>query len=113
IHSDYNLESRKEAQWKLTNKLLEAFNLSDLATHRLFQNTTQNYSERFYRLFVCYNIAKTMRVTEERAKKTKTQSKKKRANEESTSNLHITYEKESKKRKISDNNGDPGTQYQN
>ena len=54
-HTDHNLKSRKEALWKLTIELLEAFSLPEPTTHPLFSNTSQNYDEGFYRLFACYN----------------------------------------------------------
>ncbi|CAG8683479.1 13470_t:CDS:2, partial [Racocetra fulgida] len=58
IHTERNLKSRKESTWKLTDDLSEAFNMSDPASHPLFQNTSQNNDEGFHRLFACYNIGK-------------------------------------------------------
>ncbi|CAG8856327.1 26044_t:CDS:1, partial [Gigaspora margarita] len=58
IYTEHNLKSRKESSWKLIVDLLEAFNMPDSASHPLFQNTSQNNNEGFYRLFACYNIGK-------------------------------------------------------
>jgi len=58
VHTERNLKSRKESTWKLTVDLLEAFNMSNPASHPLFQNTSQNNNEGFHRLFACYNIGK-------------------------------------------------------
>ncbi|CAG8840998.1 17349_t:CDS:2, partial [Gigaspora margarita] len=58
IYTERNLKSRKESSWKLIVDLLEAFNMPDPASHPLFQNTSQNNNEEFYKLFACYNIGK-------------------------------------------------------
>src|SRR2546429_620139 len=58
VHTECNLKLRKESTWKLTVDLLEAFNMSNPASHPLFQNTSQNNNEGFHRLFTCYNIGK-------------------------------------------------------
>ncbi|CAG8770998.1 17388_t:CDS:2, partial [Dentiscutata heterogama] len=58
VHTERNLKSRKESSWKLTVDLLEALNMSNPASHSLFQNTSQNNNEGFHRLFACYNIGK-------------------------------------------------------
>jgi len=58
ILNDRNMKSRKEAMWKLVDKLYEAFIYQNSSGHDLFKGTSQNNEQGFKRLFECYDIGK-------------------------------------------------------
>ncbi|CAG8477559.1 9184_t:CDS:2, partial [Dentiscutata heterogama] len=54
INKDRNVQSRKEAIWKLVESLLAAFQLPDPTTHELFVNTMEINETGFSLLSSCY-----------------------------------------------------------
>ncbi len=52
---EHAIRSRKESLWKLVEDLINAFNLPNPLTHKLFKNTKEMNEEGFQCLFSCYN----------------------------------------------------------